>query len=131
MRVPKKTNNSHRRFDIFVKGADMYCWKHDIRQKKPALWLKRLTKIKKSWSTSIIFNALAAFFNPSRSDRGRKETINLNFYFHTSLRCLRKFYEGLKAFMKPFVAPQRSLKIKIYVSFFSTVLFWNARDGKV
>ena len=33
-------------------------------------------------------------FNPSRPDPGRREKINLNFYFHTSLWCLRKFYKG-------------------------------------
>ena len=32
--------------------------------------------------------------------------IKLNFYFHISLRCL-------KAFIKPFEAPQNSVKIKI------------------
>ena len=52
--------------------------------------------------------------NPSRLDPGRREKINLNFYFHTSLWCLKRFYEGLlKAFIKPFEAPQRSVKIKI------------------
>ena len=30
--------------------------------------------------------------------------IKLNFYFHTSLWCLKRFYE---TFMKPFEAPQR------------------------
>ena len=38
--------------------------------------------------------------------------IELNFYFHTSLWCLKRFYEGLKAFIKPFEAPQRSMKNK-------------------
>ena len=64
-------------------------------------------------------------FNPSRPDPGRREKINLNFYFHTSLWCLRKFYKGplyplkapenfsggIKAFIKPFESPQRSVKI--------------------
>ena len=65
--------------------------------------------------------------NPSRTDPGRREKINSNFYFHTSLWCLKRFYEGLKglhetaskgfmkalkAFMKPSEAPQRSAKIK-------------------
>ena len=27
---------------------------------------------------------------------GRRGKIKLNFYFHTSLWCLKKFYEGLK-----------------------------------
>ena len=44
-----------------------------------------------AWTISI---------NPSRPDPGEREKINLNFYFH-------------KAFIKPFEAPQRSVKIKI------------------
>ena len=42
----------------------------------------------------------------------KEKKINLNFYFHTSLWCLKRFYEGLKgfhktfkAFIKPFEAP--------------------------
>ena len=42
-----------------------------------------------------------------------EKKINVNFYFHTSLWCLERFYEGLKAFIKPFEALQRSAKIKI------------------
>ena len=37
-----------------------------------------------------------------RPDPGRREKINLNFYF-----------QALKAFMKPFETPQRNVKIKI------------------
>ena len=33
---------------------------------------------------------------------GPSEKINLNFYFHTSLWCLKKFYEGLKGLHKTF-----------------------------
>ena len=39
--------------------------------------------------------------NPSHPDSG-KEKISLNFYFHTSLSCLKKFYEGLKGLHKTF-----------------------------
>ena len=39
--------------------------------------------------------------------------LKLNFYFHASLWCPKRFYEGLKAFIKPFEAPQRCVKIKI------------------
>ena len=41
--------------------------------------------------------------------------IKLNFYFHTSLWCLKRFYEGFKGLegIKPFEAPQRIVKIKI------------------
>ena len=31
---------------------------------------------------------------PSRPDPGWREKINLNFYFLTSLRCPKRFYEG-------------------------------------
>ena len=34
--------------------------------------------------------------NLSRPDPGRGQKINLNFYFHSSLLCLKRFYEGLK-----------------------------------
>ena len=44
--------------------------------------------------------------------------IKLNCYFHTPLWCLKRFYEGLKAFIKPSEAPQRIVKIK-FNSFFS------------
>ena len=41
-------------------------------------------------------------FNPSCPNPGRKENLKLNFYFHTSLRCLKMFYEGLKGLYKTF-----------------------------
>ena len=40
--------------------------------------------------------------NSSPSDHRRREKINLNFYFLTSLWYLRKFYEGLKGLHKTF-----------------------------
>ena len=43
---------------------------------------------------------------------GQKEKIKLNFCFHTSLWCLKRFYEEIKAFIKTFEAPTRSVKIK-------------------
>ena len=33
--------------------------------------------------------------NPSRPNPGRREKIKLNFYFHTFLWYLKRFYEGL------------------------------------
>ena len=36
--------------------------------------------------------------DPSRPNAGRREKINLKFYFHTSLWCLKRFYEGFKGF---------------------------------
>ena len=39
---------------------------------------------------------------PSCLNPGRREKIKLNFYFHTSLWCLKRFYEGLKGLHKTF-----------------------------
>ena len=46
--------------------------------------------------------------NPSRINTGRREKPKLNFYFHTSLRCLKKFYEGLKGKFKNFTVSKLS-----------------------
>ena len=43
------------------------------------------------------------YFNPSRPNPGQSKKTKLNVYFHTSLWCL----------IKPFEAPQGSVKIKI------------------
>ena len=53
-------------------------------------------------------------FNPSRPDFGRGEKINLNFYFHTSLWCFKRFYEGFKDALlglRKFVATKSLLKM--------------------
>ena len=52
-------------------------------------------------------------FNPSRPNPGRREKIKLNVYIQTSLGASRGFMKALKAFIKSFKAPQRSVKIKI------------------
>ena len=46
--------------------------------------------------------------------------IKWNFYFHTSTWCLKRFYEVFKTFIKPFETPQRNVKIKILLIFFSS-----------
>ena len=66
-------------------------------------------------------------FNPSRPNPERRENIKLNFYFQISLWCLKRFYE---AFIKPFEAPQRSVKIKIKLNFYINTTFRNAWDVK-
>ena len=40
--------------------------------------------------------------SPCISDSSIEVKINLNFYFHTSLWSLKRFYEGLKGFHKSF-----------------------------
>ena len=68
--------------------------------------------------------------DPSLPDLGRRGKINLNSYFHTYLWCLKGFMKAFKAFIKPFEAPQRNVKIKVYVNFCYKMTFRNARDGK-
>ena len=74
--------------------------------------------------------------NPFRPNPRKREKIKSNFFFHTSLWCLKKFYEGLKdfkslkAFIKHFEAPQRSVKIKIQLNFYFNKTFRNSRGGK-
>ena len=49
-----------------------------------------------------------------------KIKINLHFYFHSSLWCLKGFTKALNAFIKPLQAPQGSMKIKIWVNFLTS-----------
>ena len=74
------------------------------------------TLVENGWSNFIWSQTLIS----SRPNPGRKEEIKLNFYFQTSLWCLKRFYEGLKkAFIKPFEALQRSVKkIKFFLKKF-------------
>ena len=58
-------------------------------------------------------NVISGNINPSRPDPGQREKNNLNFYFHSFLWCLKRFLKVFKAFIKPFEAPQISVKINI------------------
>ena len=55
---------------------------------------------------------LKVLLNPSHPNPGRREK------------------NKLKAFIKPFEAPQRSVKIKIQLNFYFNTTFRNARDWK-
>ena len=69
--------------------------------------------------TSII---QSSYFNPSRPDPRRREKINLYFYFHTSLWCLKRFYED----HKPFWGSTKKCKTK-------SITFWKCtgREGLI
>ena len=54
------------------------------------------------------------FCTPCISESCIKIEINLNLYFHISLWCITKgFTKAFKAFIKPFEAPQRCVKVKV------------------
>ena len=48
-----------------------------------------------NYDFSLMLQSFSYHINPSRPDPGQREKINLNFYFHTFLWCLKIFYEGL------------------------------------
>ena len=81
-------------------------------------------------SISSLYTKIYCLVNSSRPDPRQRGKKNLNFHFHTSLWCLKCFMKAFKVFIKPSEAPQRSVKIKNSVNFYSNTTFWNARDGK-
>ena len=74
--------------------------------------LASLISLKSAWQP-VWTVRVQDHFNPPHPDPGRREKINLNFYFNTSLWCLKGFMKGFMAFIKPFETPQRNVKIKI------------------
>ena len=56
--------------------------------------------------------------NSSRPNLGRIEKTKLNFYFHTSLWCLKRFYEGLKGIHKTFCGTTKKCQNKNLNYFF-------------
>ena len=64
----------------------------------------------------------ATVFNPSHPNPERWEKIKSNFYFYTSLWCLKHFMKAFKAFIKPIEAQQRSAKLKFNLIFISIQL---------
>ena len=54
------------------------------------LWAATTKKV--SWN----FMGTYLLLNPSLPEPGQRENANFNFYFHASLWCLKRFYEGVK-----------------------------------
>ena len=55
--------------------------------------------------------------NPSHPDPWQRENIYLHFYFHTSLWCVKRFYEGLKDLHKTFLRTTKKCENKDLSSF--------------
>ena len=91
------------------------------------MFFARVEKLSLFYIFMIVFDAFFIVsnigINPSPPDPGQREKINVNFYFRASLWCLKRFYEGLKAFINPFDEPQRSVKTKIYINFSFNTIF--------
>ena len=66
-------------------------------------WVVRVARASFTQFIHVKYRVLKALYflhsssslNPSRPNRRRREKININFYFLTSLWCLKRFYEGL------------------------------------
>ena len=56
--------------------------------------------------------------------------INFNFYFHTSLWCLKRFYEGRKYLHETFWGTTKKYENKNFTYLFFNATFRNARDEK-
>ena len=56
-------------------------------------------------------------FNPSQLNPGLREKVKLNFYFHTSFWCLKRFYESLKDLHKTFLGAKQKCQNKNLTEF--------------
>ena len=71
--------------------------------KRGSSWLNCSLRLGTYWMKNdhkFVFEKV--FLEPSRPNPGRREKIKLNFYFHISLWCLKRFYKGLKGLHKTF-----------------------------
>ena len=73
-------------------------------------------KLSQSFYISFILLTLSA---PCISESCIKIKINLNFYFHTSLCCLKRFYEDIKGLHKTFSGTAKKSENKNLSWFFS------------
>ena len=68
------------------------------------------------WSVQICVSTYLMYrkdlISPSRPNPGRREKSKVNFYFHTSLWCLKRFYECLKGLHKIFWCTTKKYKNK-------------------
>ena len=76
---------------------EIYKKEHTLCARVPQAVLIHFFKVQ-----GTCLGATVETLNPSRPSAGRKEKIKLNFYFHTSLWFLKKFYEGLKGLHETF-----------------------------
>ena len=80
-----------------------------------------LTKKIKKWSQivkNLYYHQICLGFcrkvntYPFCFDLGQREKINLNFYFHISFWCLKRFYEALKGLHKTFQGTTKKFENK-------------------
>ena len=103
---------------------DSNCIETDCNEKRAATaykWIQFLDYLTNHLLFSVRSNSLLTLPTPYISE-SRIKKINLNFYFHTSLWCLKGFYED-----QPFEAPEASVKIKSYDIFFLFVRDWGGK----
>ena len=69
--------------------------------------------------------------NPSRPNPERGGKAKLNFYFQTSLRCLKRFYEGLKGLNKTFWPTTKKCENLIWSLFQYNFQKYTGREGLI
>ena len=90
-------------------------WEHFTRKT-----IKHNSHLNKEYSFVYDFH-----FNASRPYPERREKINLNFCFHTSLWCRKRFCKGLKGLHKTFWGNKKKRKQKCKLIFI-LITFWSA-----
>ena len=83
------------------------------------------TVIKTSLSSLYDSKTNNISLRPSRPNRGRIEKMKLNFHFHTSLWCIKRFYEGLNVDILSLSVKTgyNLLKALVHNSFFNSFRF--------
>ena len=92
------------------------------------LWYKYSQNDQVLFKNPAAFTARMLTLPVPITDEGEK--INLNIYFHSSLWCLKRFYEGLKGFQKTFWGNTKKSENKNLSLFLFNITFWNARGEK-
>ena len=69
----------------------------------------RLNVDKQAGIPKILLKSPLGSVNPYCADAGRREKINLSFYFHASLWCLKTFYEGLRGLPKTLLGHRKEV----------------------
>ena len=102
---------------LYIKKVDAYEKYVSLSTEHPVL---SMTLLEKRQSCHPMFKFWNLILNVEIPDKVKK--IKLNFYFHTSLWCLKRFYKGLKGLHKTFWGTTKKSENKNLTQFFISIL---------
>ena len=100
-----------------TKGDPVLCFE------KMHVYVYKVSYCEKCW----MFQIVLTLKDPFISERCIEIKIELNFYFHTSLWCLKRFYEGLWGLRKTFWGTTKNCENKNLTLFFHFVQDWTVK----